>query len=209
MNDLTEKRSLYPRVSDIITKQNMEEFKSIPLEMLANACIRGQKVHDYCTAWVRKLWIDEIEAQYKPYFDAFVNWANENVKEFLYTSVRLYDDEKRYTGEFDMIVKMKVTEKIALLDIKTSSAKSKAWPIQLAAYGHLCKINGYEFDEVYNIHLKKVSGELTEEKTGEKVLVSPPVVKTVAIKHEDLTPYWNIFSSALICYDYFDRKEAK
>lgn len=209
VEDFAAKRALYPRVSDIIAKQNADELRSIPLDTLANACIRGQKVHDYCTAWIKSLWLTDVEPEYQPYVDAFAQWATANTEECYYSSVRLYDDVKRFTGEFDMIVKMKGTGKRALIDIKTSACKSKAWPLQLSAYAHLCKINGYEFDVVYNIHLKKTKAALFEEKQGEKVLISPPVVKSVEIEYDDLSPSWDIFSSALKCYDYFDRKEVK
>lgn len=208
MDDLEEKRAHYPRVSEIIAKQNSDELRSVPLETLANACIRGQKVHDYCTAWIKHLWITDIEPEYEPYFKAFTDWACENIFEGLYAGVRLYDDEKRFTGEFDLLVKMK-DGKTALLDIKTSASKSKAWAVQLAAYSHLCKVNGYEFEEIYNIHLKKTHAAVYTDVEGTKVLASPPIIKTVVIKYDDLSPYWEIFSSALKCYDYFDRKEVK
>lgn len=208
MSDLEIKRSLYPRVSDIIGKQNRDELRNIPLDTLANACIRGQKVHDYCTAWIKQLWIPDIEPEYEPYLEAFKKWACENIEEGYYSAVRLYDDVKRFTGEFDMIVKLK-SGKMALLDIKTSSSRSKAWAVQLAAYSHLCRINGYEFDVIYNIHLKKKSAAIYEEKGGEKVLVSPPFIEVVEIMHGDVSDYWEIFSSALKCYDYFDRKEIR
>lgn len=208
MDNLELKRVHYPRVSDIISKQNSDELRNVPLETLANACIRGQKVHDYCTAWIKHLWITDIEPEYEPYFKAFTDWACENIFEGLYAGVRLYDDERRFTGEFDLIVKMKngVT---ALLDIKTSSSKSKAWPVQLAAYSHLCKQNGYEFEKIYNIHLKKTHAPLYEENEGKKVAISPAVIKTCVIEYDDLSHFWEIFSSALQCYDYFHRKEVK
>ena len=208
MTDLQEKRALYPRVSAIIAKQN-DEFKNIPLETLANACLRGEKVHNYCAAWTRGLWVDDIEPEYKPYFDAFVEWANENIEDLIYPSTRLYDDIKLFTGEFDMIVKLKGSNKRVLMDIKTSNIKSKTWPVQLSAYDHLCKINGYEVDMIMNLHLKKTHAAIYQEKEGEKVLISPLQVKTAQIMHEDIAPYWEIFSSALACYDYFDRKEVK
>lgn len=208
MDDLAEKRTLYPRVSDIISKQNVDELRNVPIETLANACIRGTKVHDYCTAWMKNLWVSDIEKEYQPYFDAFTKWASENVKCSLHTGIRLYDDVKRFTGEFDMIVQM-ADDRIVLLDIKTSASKSKAWPIQLAAYDHLCKINGYKFDGVLNLHLKKVRAAAFEEKEEEKVQVSPPHIKACTVWYEDISPYWEIFASSLKCYDYFDRKEVK
>ncbi len=208
--NLDEARSNYPRVSEIISKQNADELRSIPLEVLANACTRGTKVHSYCTAWVMNLWVDEIEEEYQPYLNAFKSWAEINLDECQHVAKRLYDDQKRFTGEFDMIVKMKGSGKIILLDIKTSYNKSKAWPVQLSAYAHLCKVNGYNVDGVMNLHLKKTHAALYEQKEGKKVMTSPPQVKTCVVnEHEDVSQYWDIFSSALACYDFFDRKEPK
>lgn len=209
MNELEEKRSTYPRVSEIIVKQNANEFRNVNIDVLANACIRGDKVHDYCTTWALDLWVGEIEPEYKPYFDAFTHWWRQNVESLLHYEMRLYDDVKRFSGKFDMIVKMK-NEKVLLIDLKTSCAKSKTWPVQLAAYTHLCKLNGLEIEGVMNLHLKKIKPAQYEEKNGEKVMTSPPQVKACTLnEHEDVTPYWDIFSSALACYDYFDRKEIK
>lgn len=209
MQELDIKRSFYPRVTEIIEKQNSSEFKSIPIETLANACIRGQKVHEYCTAWIKNLWIDDIEEEYRPYVDAFIEWADENIEECLHAGIRLYDDTLCFSGEFDMIVKLKRNSEIALIDIKTSATKSKTWPLQLAAYSHLCKLNGYDFGSIYNIHLAKVNPAMYEEKEGKKVLVSSPKVKVKELPYGDISSYWEIFSSALKCYDYFDRKEVK
>lgn len=207
-SELDFQRMLYVRVSDVIGKQNYEEMRSIPLETLANAAIRGTKVHDYCTAYVRGLWLPEIEKEYAPYVEAFTRWYEENVFQTLYSNTRLYDDAKRFTGEFDMIVVLKETKKIAMLDLKTSANVSRSWPIQLAAYKHLCELNGYQPEAYLNIHLKKTKSAIFETIGDEKVIVSAPVVKANAILHEDLKPYWEIFSSALKCYDYFNRKEA-
>lgn len=205
---MIEPRDTYPRVSDIISKQN-NELRGIDVDILANACLRGERIHAYCTAWARNLFLDDIEPEYQPYVDSFIAWAELNVEEILHSSVRLYDDILRFTGEFDMIVKMKGSNKIYLIDIKTSSAKSKTWPVQLAAYGHLCKSNGYEFEGIMNVHLKKFKPAVFEEIEGKKVMISPPHVRTCVSEYEDIACFWEIFSSALKCFDYFDRKEVK
>lgn len=208
MIDLHDKRAHYPRVSDIIGKQNGDELRNVPLDVLANACLRGQRVHDYCTAWVRNLWVSDIEPEYELYLDAFKQWADDKVDDCKHSNVRLYDDVKRFTGEYDLIVKLR-TGQHALIDIKTTCVKSKTWPVQLSAYAHLCRVNDYPFDEVYNVHLKKVKPAVYEEIQGEKVQVSPPVIKAIETKYDadQLSKYWEIFSSALECYDYFTRKE--
>lgn len=203
-NEMQIARAMYPRVSDIIGKQTEKEMRAIPLETLANACVRGTKVHDYCSAYLKGLWIPEIEPEYLPYVNAFIEWANNNIYQTLHINERLYDDVKRFTGEYDCIVKLQGSKKIALIDIKTSANASKSWPIQLAAYKHLCEINGYDVEAVYNIHLKKTKAATYDDL---KNMATPPKVKATQIDHGDIKPYWEIFTSALACYDYFDRKE--
>ncbi len=209
MNDLDIKRVSYPRVSDIIGKQNANEMRAIPIEHLVNASVRGTAIHNYCNLYIKNLWISDVNSEYEPYFEAFKTWHREHVETTLYSSKRLYDDEKCFTGEFDMIVKLKEGN-VCLLDIKTSATKSNAWPIQLAAYRHLCKLSGCHLDEVMNLHLKakeKATFKINEQ--GKKVMISPPVVVVNTLRYEDVNQYWEIFSSALRCYDYFDRKEKK
>lgn len=208
MNELEILRLTYPRVSEIISKQNSAEMRGISLEILANAALRGIAVHNHCIAFVKGLWSAEIEEEYKPYVEAFTDWYSNNVGECLFAGIRLYDDSKRFTGEYDLIVRLKETNQVVLVDIKATAAISKTWPVQLAAYNHLCEVNSYpKIDAFYNVHLKKMKSPVYEKKGEEKVLVSPPKVKAVAVEHKDITRYWNIFSSALSCYDFFDRKE--
>lgn len=209
MNDLDIKRVSYPRVSDVIGKQNANEMRAIPIEHLVNASVRGTAIHNYCTLYVKNLWVNEVNPEYAPYFEAFKIWYTENVEKTLFSSTRLYDDEKCFTGEFDMIVKLN-DGRVCLLDIKTSATKSKTWPIQLAAYKHLCNLNGFETDDVMNLHLKaKERAVFESNEQGEKVMISPPVVATSVIRYDNNNEYWEIFASALRCYDYFDRKEKK
>lgn len=201
-------RKSYPRVSEIIGKQTIREMEKIPPDVLEEACVRGTAIHEYCEAFSRGLWLPEIEEEYKPYVDAFISWANENVNQTLFNTTRLYDDVNRFTGEFDLIVELKGSKKIALLDIKTSAKVSRTWALQLAAYKHLCQQNGYNVECVMNIHLKKNKAAIYAfNQQGEKTMLSPPIVQAIAIDHPDLTKPWEIFSSCLRCYDYFDRKE--
>jgi len=199
MNELDIERITYPRVSEIISLQTPDQFRYVSLEDMANACVLGTKVHEYCTAYLLGVWTPRIEKEYLPYVETFKEWADSNIDECLFASTRLFDDCKRFTGEFDLIVKLKDSKRIAMIDIKTSSAVSKSWPIQLAAYKHLCIINNYPSDLYFNLHLKK------SKKAGEDTFS----IKPKLIPYEELNPYWEIFSSALTCYDYFNRKEKK
>lgn len=209
MNDLNEMRLTYPRVSAIIHKQNESEFRNISLEILENAAIRGTKVHEYCTSYLLNLFIVDMEDQYKPYSDAFIEWIDQHPIDEVYTGERLYDDERKFSGEFDMIVKFKKSQRMALIDIKTSANVSKAWPIQLAAYKHLCNLNGYTIDDCFNLHLKKTRYEKYQEIDGVKVTLSPSIVKPVLIEQKDINKSWEIFDSALKCYHHFSRESSQ
>ncbi len=193
-NDLKQLRLTYPRVSEIIGKQTKEDMQSIPIDVLANACIRGTKIHEYASAHLNGIWIPEVELEYQLYADAFKQWADANIEKTLYTDTRLFNDVECFSGQFDMIVILKSSKKIALIDLKTSHSVSKSWPIQLAAYKHLCEANGYHIDLVYNLHLKK----------------TPNKIKSVAIPYseKDLTSAWEIFTSAFKCYKFFSLKES-
>ncbi len=150
MTELQNKRALYPRVSEIIGKQTESEMRKIPIEHLVNASLKGHRVHAYCTAYIKGLIWPDVEEELEPYVNAFTDWASENIKKLILCSTRLYDDIKRFTGEPDMIVELK-DGKRALIDIKTNAVVSKSWPIQLAAYDHLCRVNGIDY------HAKKRS----------------------------------------------------
>jgi hypothetical protein len=209
MDELDIKRTKYPRVSEIIGKQNEAELKSIPLENLVNASIRGTEIHKLCTMFVENAWIDEISPEHKPYLDSFKQWYENNATKRVVSSQRLYDDKKKFTGEVDMILDLK-NGKRCLLDIKTSSTRSKTWPVQLAAYEHLCSINDFRVDIVLNLHLKAhPAAKFEKNEKGEKVLISPPSVKSSVCVYENLNEFWGIFASALQCYDYFNRKESE
>lgn len=208
MNNLNILRAQYPRVSDILGKQIIAEMQKIPLETLAKATLRGIKVHNYCLSHAAGYFLADVEAEYEPYVNCFIQWYEENVQKQLHNSVRLYDDSYRFTGEFDLIAQMKSGE-IALIDIKATSASSKTWPVQLAAYNHLCKLNGYTVERIFNLHLKKKYGKKDEEMTVDEDTPAPFSVHAKAIDYADIESSWQVFQGALTCYDYFDRKEVK
>lgn len=188
---MDDQRARYPRVSDIIGVQTESDMRQIPCELLANASLRGTKVHELCSAYIDNLFLGDVEPNLRPYIDAFIAWYDTHVKELVSNSTRLYDDVKRFTGEFDMIVRL-LSGDLALIDIKTSSSKTPSWPVQLAAYRHLCQINDHKVDIVLNLHLKKKDDDVE--------------AKVILYSADSLDKYWEIFQSALTCYDYFKRK---
>jgi hypothetical protein len=192
----------FARISEITSKQIEKEMRAIPLDTLINASIRGTKVDGYCAAYLEGLFIPEIEEEYLPYFQAFKQWYDDHVEMVLYPTERLYCDELRITGKFDFILHLKNGEDV-LIDLKATATESKSWPIQLAAYNHLCTIAGYQIDGVYNLHLKKQYGKKT--KDGGKAPFK--IVAKLIDQTPKLQKSWDIFKACLACYDYFDREE--
>lgn len=205
MDELDLARSRYPRVSDIIGIQTEREMRSIPLQNLIDASERGTKIHRYCTSYAKGLFLSEVEMDCEPYVEAFKKWCDLNIKNVILTRTRLYDDSKRYSGEPDMIIELQNGSR-ALIDIKSAAQESKAWAVQLAAYDNLCKQNGLLYDQIFVLHLKK---KQPKKKKGEDQIDLPLEVNSECLMHPNINMYWDIFASALNCYDYFNRKEPK
>jgi len=189
ISDLDFQRANYPSVSHIIGSRNENQYSGVAADVLENACVRGRKIHEYCTAEIEGLWIPDIEEEYKP--------------------KRLYDDEKKFTGEFDFIIEWEGLPMI--VDIKTSAIPSKTWGVQLAAYAMLCRQdeemkklifdcrNELSYFTTMNLHLKK------------KKHVDSFSVNPVEIFYSVEERFYSevIFNHCLSCYDYFTRKETK
>lgn len=187
---LDEDRKLYPRVSDILKVFTRKDYEMISPEVLANAAARGTKVHTYCAGYAEGLWLPEIEAECQPYVTSFALWCDECIDSVILTEERLYDDELKFSGQIDMVAKLK-DGSLALIDLKTSANESKSWALQLAAYDHLLKLNGYTMDIVTVLKLKKTACR----------------VKEIPYKAEQLKSSWNLFKAATDLYAYFERKE--
>jgi hypothetical protein len=209
ISDLDFQRANYPRVSHIIGSRNENQYSGVAADVLENACIRGRKIHEYCTAEIEGLWIPDIEEEYKPYYQAFKSWLHKKDAKILSLPKRLYDDEKKFTGEFDFIIEWDGLPMI--VDIKTSAIPSKTWGVQLAAYAMLCRQdeemkklifdcrNELSYFTTMNLHLKK-------KKCGDSFSVNP-----VEIFYSVEERFYSevIFNHCLSCYDYFNRKETK
>lgn len=182
-------RQDYPRISDIMALYTQAGFDFVSEQALNAAKARGTDVHSYATAYAKKLWSLEPEEHLKGYVDSFKLWYDENVEEFISGETRLYDDDLMFSGKYDMIVRLKGEEHHTLIDMKTSAAFQKDWPVKLSAYLHLLNLNSHNVFHAISIRLKK---------DGKKPCVKP---------YGDCNIYYKIFLSALTCYDYFIRRK--
>jgi Domain of unknown function DUF83 len=178
-----------PTVTEIMGPYARMIYENVNLETLALACERGSKVHAVCRNLIEGYFVPSIDEDIAMYIKSFNAWKDESSFISLTTEKRYYDHEKGFSGQIDMVVKE--NGELVLYDIKTSSAKSKSWPIQLAAYVHLLELNGLKINKAGIIHLKK---------TGKKANI-------YLFDNEDLKEYWQIFLGMLNSYNYFIRKK--
>ncbi len=182
----------YPRVSEILEPYSNITLSQIPKEYLESAARRGTAVHSLCVAYARGDFVPEVSDEYTPYFDSFTQWYKENVIELILSEERIYDDNYKFCGQPDLVVKVKDSEYLVLVDLKTSSAVYPIHYVQLAAYDHLVE----EVKDIYcgkNIILKL-------EKTGK-------IAKKYLSSNDNY--YWDTFHKALDLYDFFLRKGGK
>ncbi len=182
----------YPRVSEILAPYTNITLAQVPKDVLENAAKRGIAIHSLCTAYARGDFIPKIEEEYEPYFNAFVEWYDEEVDCLLASEDRLYDDTLRYCGKFDLLVRFKHNrDDVGLIDIKTSTKIYESHVVQLAAYQELVNLSGF--------------GRCTR---GILLQLGKKGKPAKEHSYSNLNPYFNKFLHAVSLYNYFIRKEA-
>jgi len=186
--ELIAKRLNYPRVSEVTFPYTRFDYQNIGMEVLLHAIERGNKVHAYCAGIAKGLWAPPFDEECVSYMQSFESWFQGEVERVVRVEERLFEDELQYSGQCDLVVKLKSSEQNVLIGIKTSSQFSRNWPIQLAAYAHLLNVHQCPIAKALIVRLNK-SGK-------------PPKIWEV----EDFTPPWEMFSMLLKAYDYYLRR---
>lgn len=189
---LDKMRLQYPRVTEIISLCTQSKMDAIAPEVLKHASERGTKIHNYCTGITKGLWIPEIDEECQPYMDSFKHWFDINFESLVLAEKRLYEDDRQYTGEIDLVVKLK-DGRLALVDLKTSATPSKSWSVQLAAYKRLLEKSYSKVDLVLNLQLRKTGGK----------------AKEIIHSDKDLTAADEVFEANLKSFDFYFRKPIK
>lgn len=177
----------YIRISDVL--KPFSKFDHINPDVLKNAADRGTRVHDFCNSYANNIFIGDVDEDCKGYVHSFIEWYDENVESLIHSEKRLYDPFLMITGKFDMIVKLKDSQELTLLDIKTPSSVSKMWGLQLSVYSHLIK------------HDLRIS-------IGKKMILQLPKdgKKSKQIFYPETEKYFKLFLYALSIYEYINQK---
>lgn len=135
----------FTRVTEVISTFN--DFGFVSKEVLEAACERGTLVHDMCELYALDMLIMAVPPHVKGYVDCFKEWFDNYVTEVILTETRLNDDGLKLTGKIDYLLKMKGSNQLVILDIKTPVSKSKTWQLQTSAYQKLLdEVKGIKVD---------------------------------------------------------------
>ena len=143
-------RENYLRVTNILYP--FSGLDKIDADIVANAAVRGTKVHNICESIAKGYGEFGVEDETWGYVNSFKKWFETN-PEILFIEKRFWDDELKITGQIDFICK--IDGKIVVVDLKTSSKESKTWPVQGAAYAYLAKKSNHDVSKIHFIHLNR------------------------------------------------------
>lgn len=177
-----------PRVTTILKRYN--DYGNVPPLILEKAAARGSAVHALCEGIAKGEWITEsmVEPKWSGYVQSFREWHESQVESYAVIEKRLFDRDLNFSGQVDLVINSS-QGMTYLCDLKTTAKSHKTHAIQLAAYEHLLAIHGIEVEASMIVYLQK-NGSFPEIQL-----------------YEDLTNEWNVFLSALHCYNYFNHED--
>ncbi len=176
----------YYRVTEVL--QPFSDFDHIPEKNVKRAADRGQRVHDYCSAYALGGTIIDVDIDCKPYFKSFKLWFNEYVTEVHISEQRFYSRGDMLTGKLDLYCFSQSMGGNLIIDIKTPQIYSASWQLQTAAYQRLLMVN--EITPAINGR-----GCLMLSRKGHMAIFKP---------QEDFEGAWNIYQGLLNAYIFFD-----
>lgn len=171
---------MFPSVTSILARYSgIDDLKSRFPQVIEQAAVRGTAVHAWCEAQAAHLFPPALPEKWQGYAASFCQWFS-GVEEVVALERRIFDYRLKFHGQFDIVCRLKGDRHYSLWDYKTSETQNKTWPLQIAAYRHLARIEGIETVRGGMIRLRK-SGK-------------PPLVNeyTATAKKD-----WNLFVSAL------------
>lgn len=137
------------RVTEVLSP--FSGLSKVPPHILEAASERGRKVHEFIDGILTGLGDFGVGDALVKYAQSFQQWNDG--KNFIPKPERFYCTTYGITGECDAIYQE--TDKLVLIDFKTSSKESKTWMLQGSAYAYLARQAGYNIDRLEFIHLSK------------------------------------------------------
>ena len=116
------------------------DFSKVPSYRLWYAMTRGTNLHMCFAAHAQSLLVPRLPEDHQLYFDSFRRWFDKYVHKVIWVEKQLHSKTYGYHGHPDILCEL-VSSEIVITDYKTPITESPTWKAQLAAYGHLAKID--------------------------------------------------------------------
>ena len=127
-----------PSVTEVLHLAGFSDFAAIPHDVLEHARIRGQEVHQ----WIELLEYGEDVAPSEPEVigrvEAYQAFRDAEVFKLQGSEVPMVHRLHRYAGTIDLLGE--VNGALSVIDIKPPWDFQPAWPLQLAGYADLVRL---------------------------------------------------------------------
>lgn len=144
----------YLRVTQVLYP--FSGLQHIDKNVVANAALRGTKVHTICEGIITGLGEFSTEEETRPYVESFKKWWGDG-HPVVEIEKRFYCEEIKVTGRVDLIID--TPSGLAIVDLKTSYKPSKTWFAQGSAYCYLARKAGYDIKRIIFLHLNREGKE--------------------------------------------------
>ena len=171
-----------PSVSRLMEPLKDSAYHGISEKTLRRAAEKGSSVHDSIENFI-KFQILDVNPEHRLFFDAFMDWWEENQPIVVGSEIRIYHKILRYGGTIDLLCY--IQDKLTLIDFKTTYAlQDITCGVQLEAYEKALASHGVQVEDKMILHLKR-DGKFKEKHY--------PVSESAR---------WRVFGALKCVYDY-------
>ncbi len=147
----------------------------------------GSRVHSAIEAIYQGQEPNFEDEKLKTVVSNFKKWAEANISEWVAFEKAVYHDELLYAGTTDAFAKLKGSERLVLVDFKTSKKIRDEYYLQVVAYAKATRIE----DDV--VDLKQVSGAII-------VHLDPETLAWEAVNADLSDDLFQVFKACLTVY---------
>ena len=145
----------YTRITEILAP--FAGYGNVPLDILENACRRGEQTHDAIEAHFNGLGdLFEKTEDVAKYYQSFMEFLEHDFPietKTVFIEKRFYEDVWKITGKMDKVFTH--DGKTILIDWKTSANENATWKYQGDGYKLILDANGITLNEAWFVKLCK------------------------------------------------------
>ncbi len=126
-------------VTQVLSKY--QDFSAVRPDRLQAAADRGTNLHAAFAIHALGLWLPDLPADERGYFQSFEGWFKRYVVRVIAVEEKIVDEKLGFSGTLDFVgeLAMNGSGEISVIDWKTPVRVGKTWDAQVSAYLHLAK----------------------------------------------------------------------